>query len=381
MEIIFNDIQFSLAKVSAYQIIPENILLQGVSINNPHLVQVEISPTDSCNQNCKWCFTVQDRMAGRSITSIELRKYIEKFVHSGGISIVFSGGGEPLTYKGIYKKTKDFDDKNLIQYCLDLGLNCGLITNGVNEVAIQNSIDIKKLTFLRISVDSLNKKVYSELHDCSSKHFDKLISNIDYISDEKGRHLLPAFGISFVVGGNSGLNCSVAEIDRIRKFVLERNIDFVQFKHLHTSGQLQAEIHMQMLHENIMKMDWKDTEFWVQKYLAPEPATTCRVTEIIQSVGGNNQRFPCCHLFGDSSHFPQENFLPQGKTVYNCSSRVCRYVSVNDLINDIKDKNKYFNAEKKLELSLKKYGFHPYRLFPTAPDLYFPVSSKSSFKY
>ncbi|QSB02016.1 radical SAM protein [Methylomonas sp. EFPC1] len=380
MQISFNNRQFSIGRISAHQIIPENILLQGVSVTNPHLVQIEISPTDSCNQNCNWCFTVQDRFNGRSVKLAELRQYIDKFTSQGGCSIVFSGGGEPLIYKPIYKNNENFDGKSLILYCLDLGLACGIITNGVNSTAIQEGVDIKRLAFLRVSIDCLDRKMYTALHNCNKDHFYNLIENIECISKEKGHSPLPAFGISFIVDGDSGLNATEEDLEIIRRFTLDKNIDFVQFKHLHTSDKKQAEITMQALHDKLKKMYWKDTEFWVQKYLTPRPEKNCRVTEIIQSVGGENQRFPCCHLFGDSNHFPQDSFQPEGKVIENCNSRVCRYLSINDILNEIRYQDKYIEAEKKLVVSLEKYGFHPYRFFPTAPNLYFPVSSdKAAF--
>ena len=280
-------------------------------------------------------------------------------------------------YKPMYKKQKYFDDKNLIQFCLDKGLHCGLITNGINLKPIFSNIDIKALTFLRISMDSICEKEYTDLHLCSSNDFSKLMDNIGSISEKKGGYALPAFGISFIVDGNSGLNCSILKLDQIRKFSLEKKVDFVQFKHLHTSNYIQAEQTMQRVHKILKNMEWENVEFWVQKYIAPLPGEKCNVTEIIQSVGSNNQRFPCCHLFGDSTHYLQRDFLPKGKVIKNCPSKVCRYVAINKLLNELQNTTSVAIAEASLKLSLETHGYHPYRFFPTAPDLFFPVSSSN----
>ena len=93
-------INCNISKISANQLIPENIFLHNLSLNN--LKQVEIDPIDFCNHNCSWCFT-KDFREDKRIDLKSLKNYIDEFILNKGKSIVFSGGGEPLLYKELYQ--------------------------------------------------------------------------------------------------------------------------------------------------------------------------------------------------------------------------------------------------------------------------------------
>lgn len=79
---------------------------QGLQIP-PYMI---ISITNSCNLNCKGCYSkAQSRTAGSELDSARLRSLIAE-ASELGISFIFLAGGEPLTRPDILDITADFPD-------------------------------------------------------------------------------------------------------------------------------------------------------------------------------------------------------------------------------------------------------------------------------
>lgn len=359
-------------KISAHQIIAENILIHDIETKK-NLIQVEISPVDACNHKCMWCFTSSKRTHNYRLSSNKLRLYLNEFRKNGGITIIISGGGEPLLFKNLYNKCEEFNGHSLLEFCIDLGLNIGLITNGLLLNKVYDSIDITKLCFIRVSLDSPDIIKHSTLHQCKISESNIIIDNIRQAIIKRGDSYTPAIGCSFIVDTINSLNDDIYQIGKINAMATIIGLDFIQLKHIHTKNFFQAENTMIMIHQLCLEFEWHDTEFWVQKYLSPKPGNQCYVTELIQSLGNLNNKFPCCHLFGDTSFYTQEDFSPNGRIVEKCPSNVCRYLSINTIVKKIRNHESILKEKKILQHSLDKYGFHPYRLIPTAPDLIFPV--------
>ncbi|MDO6428904.1 radical SAM protein [Thalassotalea sp. 1_MG-2023] len=364
-------------KFSAHQIIPENVLLTGF-INNPGIKQIEISPTDACNQNCQWCFTVSARESKEKMSLVQLKKILDDFHLQGGISIVISGGGEPLLYSGLITANNIFGDKSILEYCFNFGFTVGLITNGVYLDKLVKAIDIKKLAFLRVSIDTLNEDDYYSLHGAKKEHFQTVIKNITIASNQRLGSHTPALGLSFIVDTESNLNSNNDSIIAINTFVKKLNIDFVQFKHLHTTNIELAQKSLLKVHYFARQLEWLNTEFWVQEYHSPKPHEVCYVTKIIQSFGNKDKVFPCCHLFGNTNYIEQKGQLKTEVVIKNCPSKVCRYVSINNLLTEVESGVSVDKAINTLKQSIEEHGFHPYRYFPTAPDLIFPVTAEKT---
>lgn len=355
-------------KISAHQLIPENIFLYD---NSNNIFQVEVDPIDYCNHNCKWCFTAKFREDKR-INLFDLKNYLRLFCNSGGKSVVFSGGGEPLLYKELYRPSKAFDEKSICNYLISNKIFIGLITNGylLNQF-INSDFDVTKLAFIRISLDATSKKSYSKLHGTDEIDFEKIINNIIKLNETRGHHHTPATGISFVVDPAKNINFDKKDIDKICSLAKMTKVDFVQFKHIHTIDKEFAKSNMNKVHLHCLELDWKETEFWVQNYDSAKKGENCLISKHIQSVGNDSKRFPCCHHFGREEFLDQSQFIPQGKVIFNCKSKVCRYNEMNELLYQT-NQAAIEDNKKKLLKSINKYGFHPYRYCPTAPEILKP---------
>lgn len=365
---------YPISKISASQLIPENIFLHDLK-NSNGVFQVEIDPIDYCNHNCKWCFT-SDFRHDKKIAIIDLRKYIDEFCKLGGKSIVFSGGGEPLLYKDLYLGSNVFEEMSICNFLIHKGIYIGLITNGyLLDKLFYSDFAITDFTFIRISLDATNNGSHSELHQTSKSDFDKIIFNVKKLVEIRGTRFTPAIGVSFVVDPVNNINYRKLDIIEICSLATELKIDFVQFKHIHTSQKDIAIANMEKLHTHCLELNWGNVEFWVQSYDSANDMKDCIIAKHIQAIGNNSKRFPCCHLFGREEYLDQSKFLPIGAIITNCNNKVCRYNEMNTLLrnrNFIND-DIYIDV---LKASIENYGFHPFRYCPTAPNILKPFKTK-----
>jgi len=354
----FVKVNYQISKISANQIIPENIFLYNIFSKN--IFSAEINPTDYCNYTCSWCFT-NNKRTNNNLDISCLKKYIDLFTTQGGKAIHFSGGGEPLVYKHLYTKSDLFDNKPILDYCIDKGLYIGLITNGTNFLNVFQNTTVYNLAFVRFSIDSVNKSRYCSFHNCNEQAFKNVLKSIDSLVKNRNG-FLPAIGISFIVDQEQNLNYSFSDIKEIADFATSLGIDFVQFKHLHSNNAEKAEHEMYKIHQKCCQISWKNVEFWVHHYINPKTEYNCQITNYIEVLCANNVKSPCCHLFGIDKN-----------QKFNCNSLVCRYDSMNTILNNILvDIKKHDNYLKVLENSISNFGFHPFRYFTSSPDLYQP---------
>lgn len=352
-------------RISATQLIPENVLLFN---DNSGIIEIEIDPIDLCNHDCYWCFTAEKRTT-RKLDSKQLRKYLNIAAKNFPVNIIFSGGGEPLLYKDLLSSSDVFDNLSILDWCLRKKFNVGIITNGTYLDKLAFSHEISNIAFIRISLDSTDSDTHQKTHKSKKSEYSHIINNIKQLIKQRGTSFTPAIGISFIVDPNNKISYKSVDILNISNLARELGVDFVQIKHVHTDKSKAANELMQKIHSYCLDQNWGNSEFWVHKYIKPKPFNICKVTTKIQSIGGDNKKYPCCHLYGEENYLNQKEFTPEPMTLINCDSKVCRYASVNDVL--IKDSQRDLQYQK-LEENLIKFGFHPYRLNPTAPELFHP---------
>ena len=110
-----------------------------------HPVTVEIMPSNHCNHMCINC-TFKARHSGDEIPSRMLMSLIDDLVELDIKGILWTGGGEPLTYKA--------DLLNVMKKAERQKLKQGLYTNGsLLSKKISDRL-VNMLTFIRVSLDA-----------------------------------------------------------------------------------------------------------------------------------------------------------------------------------------------------------------------------------
>jgi MoaA/NifB/PqqE/SkfB family radical SAM enzyme len=112
----------------------------------PTPLSLQVALTSRCNLKCVFCSNPR-RATHEDIEYDVLTWALETMRELGMKTVEWTGGGDPTLYDGINK---------LIEYAASIGLEQGLITNGVQlvEKVSQESLDILK--WLRISMNCLD---------------------------------------------------------------------------------------------------------------------------------------------------------------------------------------------------------------------------------
>ena len=362
---------FSAKHVSAAQITPENLLLarllrpssKGVSF-------LEVLPHDVCNHSCSWCFTKATRQVA-SLGADRARELLDKFTTQGGLAVLFSGGGEPLLAKYLISPSPAFENLTIVGWLANKGIAVGLITNGVflDRYLTTNVASLTQTAFIRVSLDACTEAEFKSAHGAKEGEFENVLSALRMALQLRGRSTTPAVGISFVLGHRHGLSASAGSVCKIAALARHLSVDFVQLKHVHTPDASQADRAMHQVFDFCLQEDWGRSEFWVHRYLSPRPGLECRIPTVSQVVGAKGDVFPCCHRQDLPLAVSGEPVALDRKVILNCRSLVCRYVSLNEALLNTSTNAEHTRAFGKLAQSLRRFGYHPYRLFPSAPDL------------
>lgn len=160
-------------------------------------VLMEINPTNYCNEACDWCIS-QDvhlgntRMTGnertlqivkldahsaisnhperrRGIALPDLTRFLSQAQAMGLKAVNWSGGGEPTGYAHF---------RDAVEYCAGLGLEQGLLTNGLFPAAHVRVIG-ERLRWTRVSLDTIDSRRY-EAHK-HTRGFDRVMENIQQL--------------------------------------------------------------------------------------------------------------------------------------------------------------------------------------------------------
>ena len=174
-------------------------------------VTCEIDITDGfCNNKCKHCFFETNEKCQPIIQ--DKRKVFELFDELkklGVKGVEFTGGGEPLTHP---------DAKEIIEYACDCGFSVGLVTNGL----LLDKIDevIKKMTFVRISLDAATSETYCYAHGVDV--FEQVVNNIKKIVSKYGGDKI---GIGYLI-----LPYNVEDIVGAAELAKNIGVRFIQYR-------------------------------------------------------------------------------------------------------------------------------------------------------
>lgn len=115
-----------------------------------HPIVLHIMPTELCNLKCVFCSVAQRGAEGKLCPDLmmeQIRSVIGALKPMGLKAVILSGGGEPTIYPQI---------NELLEYLHSEGLEIGMITNGttLSERIKPENFDL--LTWIRISINSLD---------------------------------------------------------------------------------------------------------------------------------------------------------------------------------------------------------------------------------
>ncbi len=133
--------------------------MQGLRDGKPQVVTAHVMPTDVCAHKCGFCSVGQ--RSGDVLPMRVVVRFVEVLKRHGLLSVIVSGGGNPILYK-CPETGANFND--LIAAIHDMGLQIGLISDGMplrlfgdrESWGTVRPETLDKLTWIRISMAGLD---------------------------------------------------------------------------------------------------------------------------------------------------------------------------------------------------------------------------------
>lgn len=195
--------------------------LQNEKIIPP--VTCEIDLTDGfCNNKCSHCFFGTDQKANPIfIETNAVKNVIKELFENGTKAIEFSGGGEPTTHPDVLE---------ILSYAVNLGLDVGLITNGLLLDRVENIVE--KIKFIRVSLDAANEDTYNRVHGVNC--FNTVLENIRKLLKITDKNRV---GIGFLIVPDN-----VCDILDASKLANDLGVRFIQYRPASLPYQVDNEI-------------------------------------------------------------------------------------------------------------------------------------------
>lgn len=188
---------------------------------------VRIKPTNRCNHRCYYCSYNDLKLYLRKkvdftdeIEYKTLASTIDELAEIGVKAITLSGGGEPLVYNKI---------NNIMERVVNHGMDLSIITNG--QLVKGKTADIlSKSKWVRISLDSHTKELFSDIRRIPEKNFLKLVDNINNFVDIKDKKC------------ELGMNCVVHEKNKDYIYDIAKFSKKLGFNHIKYAARITKDV-------------------------------------------------------------------------------------------------------------------------------------------
>ncbi|MBN1351465.1 radical SAM protein [candidate division KSB1 bacterium] len=180
--------------------------------------------TERCNHNCYGgdC-EYADIRSSKNIHELNRDRallLIDEIRELGSLSILFSGGGEPMLHPAFAE---------VIERAQSNGLMVGIFSNGslIEKYNLAPNI-VDYATFIRVSIDAASPATFSTVRGVSGSGFKKVIAGVTSLVEERTRKKKNIdIGLKFLIS-----KMNIEEISDIIELGLKIGVDTIQFKPL-----------------------------------------------------------------------------------------------------------------------------------------------------
>jgi len=257
-------------------------------------VTVEIHLTNRCNLNCYYC-SFSDRDKKLEMSGSNAQAAVSEIAKLGVRGITFSGGGEPTVHK---------DHLRIMLHAKNMGMDVGLITNGVNL----DPRVMSYLTWIRFSVDSSNPFIYKKIRGvgCLNKVKDNIKKAVKY---RKDFNLDTTIGLQAVVTKDN-----ISILDSTAEMAEKLGVDYFQYRPIEKGNKMDKP-------ELTGEYDLKVIDSWYkwEEIERVDRYTDCPGADFIGAVGADMHFYMCCHHVGDRTasygHILKDDILANRRKV------------------------------------------------------------------
>lgn len=313
-----------------------NNFLEG---NGESIISAHIAPTNICNLSCDYCNqALRDKKKFLDIETIQ--NFVLMLKERGLKAAIITGGGEPTIYPQFNKLINWLDDNNI---------ETALITNGTNDIAGREKINVwDKFTWIRVSLNFVHDK----------------------LRPVKVPKIKGDLGFSMVYQGQN-----FDAIKQVQQIASDSNAKYVRIVADCTLDKASVRKNHEELGEIVEKLN--DQRFFIQNKLPAQAIIdTCHQSKLRPFLLPTGQVAPCdCFMLNKDSKgnpfktLPKNfNLAPNGPISYaeyldgkfqpkfhpikTCNS--CAFVNTNSILDNLittKNKNQNATIKKLFQLS------------------------------
>lgn len=147
-------------------------MLRGLTV---YPVSVEFDLSNKCPHDCPMCSFGTSKSQGYrqqawvTFPAPRAHALLDEFAALGVQSVTFTGGGEPLIHP---------DAASLFAHAAAVGLQYGLVTNGVLLVEKVRDVVAESATFVRVSLDAGTEATHLVTHGIQQPQFERVLANL-----------------------------------------------------------------------------------------------------------------------------------------------------------------------------------------------------------
>lgn len=257
---------------------------------------VQLILSDLCNQNCHFCayrmdggFSTQlfadaqgNKNPNRRMPTEKAIEIIDDCAEAGVGAIEFTGGGEPTVHK---------DWQKIIGHAQSLGIQTGLVTNGVK---LEFSPVLERLTWLRISLDAGKPETYERIRQSAA--WPRVMKNLEMVGKLSG----PYIGVGFVVTREN-----YAELEGAAKLVKSFGIPYIRVSAMFSmsgadyyDGLVEVINEQRRLAKLLEDDTFKVVDFFDDRIndlrMAAPDYEFCGYMQFVVYIGGDQAVYTCC---------------------------------------------------------------------------------------
>jgi len=178
---------------------------------NPFPVTMEVDLCGACNSHCPRCTGGERRDALLPTTVAE--RVLGELARGGVRGIIFTGGGEPTLHP---------DLPRILARARGLGMDVGLITNGLRASDDMREAVANCATWVRVSLDASTPEEYARSHGGTERELGEVVENIRRLAREPK---CPTVGVGYLVE-----DASVGGMVRATTLCRDLGADYIQFR-------------------------------------------------------------------------------------------------------------------------------------------------------
>ncbi len=250
---------------------------------DPFPQQIEIHPTDVCNQRCVYCFHDGTGFDPTRKDLLSLDEYTALFSQMRALNIVnllVSGGGEPLL---------DQRAPNILRAARSNDLEVRLITNGTS-LSDTVSEELLAIKAVRFSVDAVNPATYAKIRGASPDTHTRVMQNISRLLELKhSRSSALRVGVALLL-----TEYNYGEAEDFCTLMLGLGVDSVTVRHDVYARNAVPQARFEQLRERLLARS--DPRITVRAAPKPEiiAGTICYTPFFEVSVNPYGDVYSCC---------------------------------------------------------------------------------------